>query len=83
LLIFCTFNNAKLRFSLFLSFDCTEPFAQRKPTVPLNILAFSFDFTEPLARRKPNAEPSAFTRRTFAIATPKARQVDAEPSATS
>ena len=30
-----------------------------------------------------NAEPSALTRRAFAIATPKARQVDGEPSATS
>ena len=50
---------------------------------PLIIQALSFDFTEPILWWYWNAEPSTLTRRTFAIATPKARQVDAEPSATS
>ena len=49
----------------------------------MDLPAPSPDCTEPLARRKPNAEPSTKLWRAFAIATPKARRFDDEPSATS
>ena len=50
---------------------------------PSIVQVFFFDWTERFLWFYWTTEPSTFTRRAFAIATPKARQVDAEPSATS
>ena len=50
------------------------------PLIQQNVF---FDSTEFFLRFYWNIEPSTFTRRRFGIATPKARQVDGEPSATS
>ena len=50
---------------------------------PLILQIPSFGSTKLFLRFNWKAEPSTLTRRAFAIATPKARQVDDEPSATS
>ena len=50
---------------------------------PSIMLIRSFDCGCAFLRFYWNAEPSTLTRRAFAIATPNARQVDDEPSATS
>ena len=65
------------------SFDCSDTllyFYWNSPSLLLNLF---FDLTERFLWFYWNVEPSTLTRRAFAIATPKARRFDNEPSATS
>ena len=68
---------------LIRSFDCTDTLLRLYWHAPSIVVVLSFDCTDSFLWFYWNAEPSTFTRRAFAIATPSARQVDDEPSATS
>ena len=66
-----------------LPFDCTNTLLRLYWHAPSIVVVLSFDCTDSFLWFYWNAEPSTLTRRAFAIATPNARQVDDEPSATS
>ena len=64
-------------------YACRDKNVNKLPRKASDVQTQSNDCTELFLWFNWNAEPSTFTRRTFAIATPKVRQDDAEPSATS